>query len=110
LTAAFGTVIPVPFVPSIHPAELLLGLCFGLLAAIAFSLAPLGHVHDTSVSSLFREGIEVSKNRLRRKYKVMIGATVAVFVATVILTARDMRSAVRFHCGKVCRFDVGNRC
>lgn len=94
LTAAFGTVIPVPFVPSIHPAELLLGFCFGLLAVVAFSLAPLGHVHDTSVSSLFREGVEVSKNRLRRKYKIMIGATVALFLATVIMTARDTRSAL----------------
>ncbi len=90
----FGTIIPVPFIPSIYFPEILLGAAYGFLAAAAFSLAPLGYVHDTPVSALFRDSLNQDKRSLRPTYKVLIGLAAILFVAVVLLTATDRRSAI----------------
>jgi len=38
----FGAIIPLPIIPALHPAELVLALIYGLLTALAFALWPLG--------------------------------------------------------------------
>ncbi len=92
----FGTVIPVPFVPSIYLRELVLGAAYGFLAALAFSLAPLGHVHDTPVSALFRDSLQQEKTSLRAIYRVLIFIAGGLFIGVVLGTATDRRSAIIF--------------
>lgn len=89
IAVLFGSVIPIPFVPSVYPSTLLAGAVFGFLTALAFALPPLGHVHDTRVSALFRDQVESSRARLRLRYVVMTCIVVAIFLATVIGTASD---------------------
>lgn len=90
----FGSIIPIPFVPSIYPATLLTGAAFGVLTALAFALPPLGHVHDTRVSSLFRDRVESDRRRLRMRYVIMTLGVAALFFLTVIGTANDRRLAM----------------
>ncbi len=90
----FGTIIPVPFVPSTYLSEIALGAAYGFLAAAAFSLAPLGHVHDTPVSALFRDSLEQGKRSLRPVYRILIILSAILFLAVVLLTATDRRSAI----------------
>ncbi len=96
ISGAFGAIMPVPFVPSIHVSEIALGIAYGFLAAILFSLAPLGQVHDTPVSTLFRDEFRQEKVSLRLSYKVMIGALSLVFIVVIMATATDRRSAIIF--------------
>ncbi len=42
----FGAIIPLPFIPAMHPAELGLAVVYALLTALAFALWPLGRAHD----------------------------------------------------------------
>ena len=42
---AFGSIIPLPLVPALHPGELLLALVYALLTALVFVLWPLGRAH-----------------------------------------------------------------
>jgi len=56
IVGLFGTLLPLPVVPALHPDQLVLSLVYGLLTALAFGLWPLGRVHDVPVAALFREG------------------------------------------------------
>ncbi len=94
IAAAFGAIIPIPFTPSVYPSTLLTGAVFGFLTALAFALPPLGHVHDTRVSALFRDQVENNRQTLRLRYVLMTGAIVAIFLSTVIVTASDRRLAL----------------
>ncbi len=94
IAMVFGTVIPIPFVPSIYPATLLTGAAFGVLTTLAFALPPLGHVHDTRVSSLFRDRVESDRRRLRARYIVMTLVVAMLFLFTIIVTASDRRLAM----------------
>ncbi|MGE3247393.1 MAG: ABC transporter permease [Beijerinckiaceae bacterium] len=89
IDVAFGSVIPIPFVPAIYPGALLTGAMFGVLTALAFALPPLGRVHDTPVSTLFRDRVESDRQGLRFRYLAMTAATGLLFAATVIATASD---------------------
>ena len=94
LAAAFGSIIPIPFVPGFYPLSLATGAAFGVLTALAFALPRLGHVHDTRVSALFRDVVESERRPLRRRYTLMTIAVTALFLAIVIGTASDRRLAL----------------
>src|SRR5262249_26756026 len=70
----FGSVIPLPIAPALHPGELALALLYGALAALAFALWPLGRAHDISVSALFRDGVAPERRWPRRRYQAATGA------------------------------------
>ena len=72
--ALFGALIPFPLAPAIFPHELALGLAYGLLTALVFSIGPLGRTHDLPVSALFRDLVEAPGKWPRARY---IGAAVA---------------------------------
>ena len=62
----------------ISPVELLtlvplatLIVVFGVLTALAFAIWPLGRVHDTPVSTLFREAITPERSWPRRSYVLL---------------------------------------
>ncbi len=71
----FADVIPIPLAPSIAPDVLLLGLAYGLLTALAFSIPPLGRAHDLPVTTLIRDLAEERQGRPRSRY--LVGAALA---------------------------------
>jgi putative ABC transport system permease protein len=96
IVAAFGAIIPLPVVPSLHPPVLVLSIVYGLLVALAFALWPLGRARDISVSMLFRDQIAAERSWPRRRYVVMTGAIVALLAALAVLFAYDRRLAAIF--------------
>ena len=93
LEAAVRDLLPVPLEPHLYPRELALGALYGLLTALAFSLWPLGRVHDVPVSALFRDQIEPGQRWPRRRYIAMTVAAVGGLAATSILLSYDRRIA-----------------
>jgi putative ABC transport system permease protein len=78
----FGSLLPIPLAPSIEPGVIGLGLVYGLLTALAFSIAPLGRAHDVPVTTLIRDMIEERRGWPRARY---LGATAAAGVALIAL-------------------------
>ena len=67
----FGSILPLPLAPTLHPEDLALALLYGLLTALAFAIWPLGRVHDVSVSALFRDEVAPERRWPRRIYVAM---------------------------------------
>src|SRR5438105_361250 len=57
ISAAFGSVLPLPIVPDLHGGELGFAVLYGFLTALAFALWPLGRAHDVPVSALYRDAV-----------------------------------------------------
>jgi len=90
----FGAIIPLPLMPAVHPAELVLALIYGLLTALAFALWPLGRAHDVPVGELFRDAVAGQPRWPRRVYVVLIGLAVMVLASLAVLLAYDRRVAI----------------
>lgn len=91
--AAFGSLIPLPLVPSLHPAALGLGALYGLLTALVFSLPTLGRMHDVPVSALFRDAVDPEPGRLRLGYRLVHGLAVLALGASAVGFSSDHRLA-----------------
>ena len=90
----FGAIIPLPIVPALHPAELLLALIYGLLTALVFALWPLGRAHDVPVAELFRDMVSPQPRRPRKRYVALTAIAVVVLATVAVLLAYDRRVAV----------------
>ena len=88
--------IPLPVTPSLHPAMLGLAICYGLLAALAFALWPLGRAHDTPVSMLFREQVANERRWPRGRYVAATGFVIAAFAALSVMATEQHRLAAIF--------------
>src|SRR5262249_40407049 len=91
---AFGTLIPLPIVPALHPGALLLALVYGLLTALVFALWPLGRAHDVPVAALFRDMVAPQPRYPRSQYVVLTIGAVLALVALAVLLAYDRRVAL----------------
>jgi len=96
IAKAFGSLIPLPVVPSLYPSTLVIAIGYGLLTALAFSLWPLGRAHDISVSMLFRDQIAAERRWPRRRYVIATVAIVAALAALAIVFTYDHRLAAMF--------------
>jgi putative ABC transport system permease protein len=96
IVGLFGTLLPLPVVPAMHPDELALAFVYGLLTALAFGLWPLGRVHDVPVAALFREAVVAEWHRPRWRYLALMATVIALLIAVVILLAYDKRIAAVF--------------
>jgi putative ABC transport system permease protein len=96
IASAFGSIIPLPVAPALHPGVLVLSIVFGLLTALAFALWPLGRAHDISVSMLFRDQIAAERPWPRRRYVAATAAIVAALAALAVFTSYDRRVAAVF--------------
>ena len=94
--AAFAAVLPVPLAPSVYPAQVAAGVLYGGWTALAFSLGPLGRVHDIPVSALFRDQIEPDRRRLRRRYIVMVALAGIGLMATILLLSSERSLAMYY--------------
>ncbi len=91
-----GAVIPLPVVPSLHPAVLILSIGYGLLTALAFALWPLGRAHDMSATMLFRDQIAAERRWPRRRYLIAAALTAAAIAGLAVVTTTDHRIAAVF--------------
>ncbi len=91
---SFGSIIPLPFVPALHPAELLLALIYGLLTALVFALWPLGRAHDVPVGELFRDVVAGQPRWPRKIYIALTALAAVVLAALAVLLAYDRRVAI----------------
>jgi putative ABC transport system permease protein len=96
MARAFGSLIPLPVAPALHPGVLALSIVYGLLTALAFSLWPLGRAHDMPVAMLFRDQVAAERRWPRRRYVVATASIVAVLAALAIATTYDHRIAAIF--------------
>jgi putative ABC transport system permease protein len=92
----FGSIIPLPIIPAVHPHELVLALIYGLLTALAFALWPLGRAHDVPVGALFRDMVAPQGHRPRPIYMALTALSVAVLTALAVLLAYDRRVAILY--------------
>jgi len=90
----FGSIIPLPLEPALHPPELLLAVLYGLLTSLVFALWPLGRAHDVPVAELFRDMVELQPRRPRKRYVLFTALAVLVLAGFAILLAYDRRVAL----------------
>jgi putative ABC transport system permease protein len=83
----FGSLLPIPLAPSIEPGVMALGVAFGLLTALAFSIAPLGRAHDLPVTTLIRDLAEERQGWPRKRYLAGAALAGAALVALAIVTS-----------------------
>ena len=92
----FGTVLPLPIAPAVHPGELALALLYGLLTAAAFALWPLGRAHDVPVSALFRDEVANERHWPRRPYIIATALVGCALAGVAVELAYDRRIAAIF--------------
>ncbi len=96
ISAAFGTILPLPIEPSLQASQLALALLYGLLTALAFALWPLGRAHDVPVSALFRDAVAPERRWPRLRYVLATAVAAGVLAACAIFLAYDRRIAAMF--------------
>jgi len=96
IVSLFGSLLPLPVVPALHPDQLALSLIYGLLTALAFALWPLGRVHDVPVAALFREAVVSEWHRPRWRYLALMAVVILALIAIAIGLAYDKRVAAAF--------------
>lgn len=94
--ALFGKILPLPLEPAIYLGQLAIALGYGVLAALAFALWPLGRVHDVSVATLFRDGILEESRAPRTRHLALMGLVIALLIAVAIGFAYDRKVAAIF--------------
>jgi putative ABC transport system permease protein len=87
VNALFSDVLPIPLQPSIEPRIILLGLAYGLLTALAFSISPLGRAHDLPVTTLIRDLAEERQGWPRRRYLVVAALAGAALIGLAVVTS-----------------------
>ncbi len=91
--------LPVPPVNGLYPVPLLLAAAYGLLTAIAFSLAPLGRAAAIPGAALFRDALLPERVRPNPVLIGVIGLAAVLLVAMTVLTAPDRGFALWFCIG-----------
>jgi putative ABC transport system permease protein len=106
ITAAFGSILPLPIVPALHAGELALAVLYGFLTALAFALWPLGRAHDVPVSALYRDMVAPQRRLPRKRYVALTGLVIVALAALAILLAYDRKIAAIFVAAAACVFLV----
>jgi putative ABC transport system permease protein len=83
----FGALLPIPLAPSLAPGVIGLGVIYGLLTALAFSLPSLGRAHDLPVTTLIRDLVEERRGWPRKRYLGLGALAGAALVALAVLTS-----------------------
>ncbi len=83
----FGSLLPIPLAPSISPSVIGLGLIYGLLTGLAFSVPSLGRAHDLPVTTLIRDLVEERRGWPRWRYLGLAALLSAALVALAVLTS-----------------------
>lgn len=89
-----GASLPIPYEARFFPGEAALGAVYGVLAALTFSILPLGRCHDVPVSQLFRAQIDKNGGRLRFRYVALAALSSASLLATIMFAASNKKAAL----------------
>ena len=100
----FGSLLPIPLAPSIEPGVIALGVAFGLLTALAFSIAPLGQAHDLPVTMLIRDLAEERQGWPRKRYIAGAAMAAAALIALAVLTSPQRSIAAYVACATIAAF------
>src|SRR5947209_3508579 len=104
ISAAFGSVRPLPIVPDLHAGDLGSAVLYGFLTALAFALWPLGRAHDVPVSALYRDAVAPERRLPRMRYVVLTALVIAVLAGLAVLLAYDRKIAAIFVVAAACVF------
>src|SRR5205814_6460921 len=96
ISAAFGSVLPLPIVPDLHAGELGFAVLYGYLTALAFALWPLGRAHDVPVSALYRDAVAPAGRVPRPRYIVLTALVILTLATLSVALAYDARIAAIF--------------
>ncbi len=96
LAFAVGDALPIPISPTIAPRELAVAAFYGIFTALAFSMGPLGRVHDIEVSHLFRDQIDRDRRFPRLRYMAVAVVAGAALLGLSVYAAYDRRVALIF--------------
>ena len=100
----FADILPLPLAPSIDPRLVLLGLAYGLLTALAFSIPPLGRAHDVPVTTLIRDLAEERQGRPRTRYLVGSALAGGALVTLAVATSPQRTIALAVAAGTLAAF------
>ncbi|MCZ8376633.1 MAG: FtsX-like permease family protein [Beijerinckiaceae bacterium] len=89
----FGHLLPYPLAPGVYGEELLLGLAYGLVAALTFSILPLARGKAVAASALFRDSFGIARFRPSLFDLALLAAATTGFGALAILFASERRIA-----------------
>ena len=106
IASAFGSLIPFPLLPSVHPGVLGLGAFYGLATTLVFSLGALGRAHDVPVSALFRAEIDPETRPLRRPYRIGLCVSAVALTGAAIGFSNDHRLAAYYVAATLCVFGL----
>ncbi len=90
----FADLLPVPLAPSVDPGVMTLGLAFGLLTALAFSILPLGRAHELPVTTLIRDLAEERQGWPRFRYVAGAALAGVALVGLAIATSPQRLVAI----------------
>jgi putative ABC transport system permease protein len=94
LKSITAALIPIPLAPGLHPSALALGLIYGLLTGLTFSLWPLGRARDTPVAALFRDRVAPQRAWPRRTHMALTLVAGGLLAAMTIASSYDRRVAL----------------
>lgn len=86
--------LPLPLAPALYPREMALGVLYGLITTLAFSIAALGRAHDAPVAALFRDGVDLAPRRARLVYRALAAAGFVALIAAAAAFAGSARLAL----------------
>ena len=85
----FGALSPIPLSPSVGWGVIALGLVYGLLTALAFSVLPLGRAHDLPVATLIRDLAGERQGWPRKRYFAASAMAGAALIALAVATSPE---------------------
>ncbi len=94
VAALIGRVVELPFEPIVSGSALGSGSAIGLLAALAFIVAPAGRAHDLPVADLFRLAAIAQRAALRRRYAMISAACFAALIGLVYTFTSEKRVTI----------------
>ena len=96
LVAALGDSLPVEARIGFYPVPLGVAAAFGALAALAFSLWPLGRACEVTPATLFRSLVAPSRRRPTPGHFASVAAATVALAALTIISADDRWMAMWF--------------
>jgi putative ABC transport system permease protein len=88
-----ASALPITLDPHLYPEQIATGALYGFLTTLAFSLLPLGRVHDIPVAALFRDEVAPSRTFPRKRYLVGAFSSALLLAASIITLSYDSRIA-----------------
>lgn len=93
IASVAGGALPITLDPHLYPEQIATGALYGFLTTLAFSLLPLGRVHDIPVAALFRDEVAPNRTFPRKRYLVGAFSSALLLAASIITLSYDSRIA-----------------